>query len=89
MRDIKEMFSVKEKTVLITGSCGFFGKCISKAFLDAGASVILLDRSDELRQQILLYQDYFGFDRVSGGQVNFYDQDELTRILNLTYLSMK
>jgi len=78
---LKEIFNISGKSVLITGSNGFFGRYISRAFLEVGAKVILLSRSEKLTSQIRQYRKEFGKDAVSGFRVDFYKRKELTETL--------
>ena len=34
---LREIFDISNKFILLTGSCGFFGRYISKTFLEVGA----------------------------------------------------
>lgn len=43
----KDKFSLKGKTVLITGALGFLGRSFCKAIADSGASLILIDLNDK------------------------------------------
>jgi len=69
---LKQIFNISNKCVLITGATGFFGRYISKAFLEVGAKVVLLGRSNALSEQVNEYRKEFGEDRVLGFRVDFY-----------------
>lgn len=72
------MFSVKNKTVLITGSTGYFGKHIAESFLKAGATVIILSRSNiKILNQLKEFKNY----QCYGFGVDFYDTKKLTKTL--------
>src|SRR3989344_8121667 len=65
-------FSLEGKTVVLTGAGGFFGRYFTKAFLDEGAKVILIDISMEGMESFLKeygnrYQLFF---------VDLYDRKE-------------
>ena len=47
MSYLNEMFGLDGKTVVITGGAGAIGTAMSKTFLQAGANVIIWDRSQE------------------------------------------
>ena len=79
----KSLFDLNGKTVLITGAAGFFGRYITKGFLDNGADVVLMSKSDKLIDQVREYKKEYGEDRVSYYQVNFYDLDKLKKNLLL------
>ena len=78
---IEEIFNISNKCVLITGASGFFGRYISRAFLEVGARVILLGRSDRLLEQTAKYRREFGKDRVFSFRVDFYQRKELVNSL--------
>ena len=46
MHHIEELFSLKNKVVLISGGAGFLGRVFAKAVSEAGASVVLCDIKD-------------------------------------------
>ena len=73
---LKEIFDISNKFILLTGSCGFFGRYISKTFLEVGAKVILLSRSAGLSEQVKEYRRKFGKDMVLGFQADFYQRKE-------------
>ena len=47
MMECKEMFSVENKNILVTGASGIIGAAIAIALAGAGANLILLGRSNE------------------------------------------
>jgi NAD(P)-dependent dehydrogenase (short-subunit alcohol dehydrogenase family) len=75
--ELRQIFNIADKWVLITGASGFFGGYISRAFLEVGAKVILLSRSAKLSGQIKEYRREFGKDTVLGFRVDFYRRKEL------------
>ncbi len=82
MKDhLKEIFNVGGKTVLITGTCGFFGRYISKTFLDVGANVVLLSRSEKVIDQTNKYKKEYGEKRVIGYSIDFYEKEKLKKLL--------
>jgi len=82
MKDkLKDIFNIAGKQVLITGASGFFGKYMARTFLDVGAAVVLLSRSEELPAQIEGYRNEFGGDKVDGFRVDFYQREELASVL--------
>lgn len=80
---LHEIFDISNKCILLTGSCGFFGRYISKTFLEVGAKVILLSRSERLLEQIEDYRKTFGKEAVGGFQVDFYKRKELEKVLRV------
>ena len=65
----------------LTGASGFFGRYMSKAFLEVGAKLVMFSRSDRLHEQVRHYQEEFGKDAASAYQVDFYDRKELDATL--------
>lgn len=78
---LRELFDISDKCILLTGSSGFFGRYISKAFLEVGARAILLSRSAALSKQVKEYRRQFGKDAVFGFQVDFYKRRALEETL--------
>jgi len=78
--NLEKLFNISEKTVLITGATGFFGKYISKGFLEHGVKkVVLMGRSYKLLEQTEEYKKEFGKDKVDCFQVDFYDLKNLKK----------
>ena len=52
---MKDLFSVKDKVVVMTGACGVLGASIVKHFAEQGAKVVLLDleRTEEIANGII------------------------------------
>ena len=44
---MNELFSVKDKIVVITGGAGILGKGIAAYLAKEGAKIVILDRSEE------------------------------------------
>jgi len=73
MKDkLKEIFDVSNKYILITGASGFFGRYISQTFLEVGANIVLMGRSDRLTAQASEYRKKFGKNRAFSYKVDFY-----------------
>lgn len=79
--NLTDKLSVAGKTVVVTGATGFFGAYIARGFLELGAKVILLSRSEQLGQQVSEYQKEFGPDATHAYQVDFYDLQALEKTL--------
>jgi len=73
---LEEIFGISSRCILITGASGFFGRYISRTFLEVGAKVILLGRSRSLLEQTEKYYREFGKERVFSFQVDFYKRKE-------------
>ncbi len=71
---IEKIFNISGRNVLITGACGYFGRYIAKTFLQVGANVVLMSRSDLLSDHVKTYNKEFGQERSHGFQVDFYDR---------------
>lgn len=78
---LEKIFDVSGRTVAVTGASGFFGRYMSRAFLEVGAKLVMFSRSDRLHEQVRHYQDEFGKDAASAYQVDFYDREELDATL--------
>ncbi len=81
MSALDTIFNIKGKTILITGATGFFGKYMTKTYLDVGADVILMGRKEALAEQVASYNSEYGSDRAFGYVVDFYDKDILEKTL--------
>lgn len=44
---MNELFSVKERVIILTGGCGILGSCMAKHLASEGGIVIILDRDSE------------------------------------------
>lgn len=86
LQALQELYDVRGRVILITGACGYFGKHITRLFLRLGAKVILLSRSDRLREQTNDLQIVFGDDSVSSYQVDFYEREKFQD--KLQYISV-
>ena len=85
MSKVIDKLNISGKTVLITGSAGFFGSYAAREFLELGADVVLLSRPPKVRKQLLDLQMRWGKSRVNGFEVDFYDRKKLTDVLkNIT-----
>lgn len=73
--DVNEIFSVKGKIVVITGSTRGIGAAIAKGYKEAGATVWIHGRNEENTK---LIAEKNGFDKyVSGDLSNFDDVDKM------------
>jgi len=79
--NLKKKFSLSDKTVLITGASGFFGGYMATTFLEAGATCVLVGRSDKLKTQADQYRKSFGEKKVKDFQVDFYNREAFKKTL--------
>jgi NAD(P)-dependent dehydrogenase (short-subunit alcohol dehydrogenase family) len=79
---IGDLFSVEGKTIVITGGAGFLGKTMTTALLENGARVVVLGRSDKLKQAEVEWRSVFGDGAVRTVQVDMYDIPKLDSALN-------
>jgi len=50
--NVKELFSLKDKVVLVSGGAGNYGKCIVEGLAEADATVIIASRNIATAQQV-------------------------------------
>ena len=81
-----DLFSVRDRVVLLTGASGFLGRTMAETMLANGATVISLGRSDRVVSQCAEWARTFGAGRAGAYQVDMYDvpalQDTLDRIVH-------
>lgn len=75
MDNLKNIFPIAGKRVVITGACGYFGRTITKAFLSVGCNVFLLSRSNELHQFAQECRESFPDSKIFREKVDCYDRD--------------
>ena len=81
MSKVVDKFNIFGKTVLITGSAGFFGNYAAKEFLEAGANVVLLSRPPKMSKQLRDLQTKYSKSRVHGFGVDFYNRKKFASVL--------
>lgn len=67
------LFSIRGKTVLLTGASGYLGRTMGAAILENGARLVAIGRSDRIRHQEADWASQFGSDKISTYQVDMYD----------------
>lgn len=77
--NVKELFSLKNKIILVTGGAGNYGKCIVEGLVEADATVIIASRNVEQGEQVAADFRSKGFD-VYAMQV---DQGDHSSVLQL------
>ena len=68
-----EVFSLRGKTVLLTGASGFLGRAMTTALLDNGATVLALGGSERVAAQAPALNRRYGAGRVHAYRVDLYD----------------
>lgn len=70
---MNELFSVKEKVVVVTGGAGILGRSICSYLAEQGAKVVVLDRDERAGNELV------GSIRTKGGEALFLATDVLDR----------
>jgi gluconate 5-dehydrogenase len=76
---LDDLFSLKGKTVVVTGACGFFGRHFTHGLLQAGGRVIMLSHSPAVREHERAHAAEFGDANVAAVEVDLYDREALER----------
>lgn len=76
----KSLFSLENKTAVLTGASGFLGRTFARALLANGARVIALGRSSRLDEQASLWSSEFGAEKVASKQIDMYDTAALESV---------
>lgn len=77
---IDRLFTLEDKTVVLTGAAGFLGRTFGSALLANGAKVVALGRGDRILREGQTWKDQFGADKVVVHQVDMYDDDALRAV---------
>jgi gluconate 5-dehydrogenase len=80
--ETKVLFSIADKTVLLTGASGYLGRTFARAVLANGARLIALGRSERLPERVAAWRNEFGAERVRGERVDMYDLAALGSVLD-------
>ncbi len=83
------LFSLKDKTALLTGATGYLGRTMERALLANGARVLALGRSARLQELEQQWRDEFGADRAAAFQIDMYDLPALGKLLDTIVTSEK
>lgn len=83
------LFSLQDKTALLTGATGYLGRTMARALLANGARVLALGRSARLHDLERQWRDEFGADRAAAFQIDMYDLPALDRLLDSIVASEK
>jgi gluconate 5-dehydrogenase len=83
------MFSLNDKTAIVTGAGGYFGKAFTEGLLGAGCKVVLFGRGDKIKNLSKQFSNEYGNDKVHCCQVDFYDEERYNSLLIETILKNK
>ena len=81
---IQSLFSLENKTAIVTGAGGYLGKVFSECLIAAGAKVILFGRGNKIEELSNALNMKYGDGRADCKLVDFYDEGEYRRCLNDT-----
>jgi NAD(P)-dependent dehydrogenase (short-subunit alcohol dehydrogenase family) len=84
-----DLFSLKDKTALLTGATGYLGRTMARALLANGARVLALGRRARLQVLERQWQEEFGPDRAAAFQIDMYDLPALAKLLDSIVASEK
>ncbi|MDC0033956.1 SDR family oxidoreductase [Alphaproteobacteria bacterium] len=73
VNNTKSLFSLANKTALLTGASGFLGRGMAESLLDAGTRLVALGRSDHLLEQAEQWRIRFGNQKVRTELIDMYD----------------
>jgi NAD(P)-dependent dehydrogenase (short-subunit alcohol dehydrogenase family) len=76
------LFSLNEKTVVLTGATGFLGRTFARTLLSNGARLVALGRSARLDDLSAEWTGEFGAERVRTFRVDMYDLVALSAVLD-------
>ena len=77
---LEEIFRLEGKTVVITGTTGFFGRMMAETFLSVGCKVVALGRTEKVRELADHLSSQYPA-AMTGHVVDFYDRPKLRRTL--------
>ena len=77
---INRLFTLEEKTVVLTGAAGFLGRTFVHALLANGAKVVALGRGDRILHEGQKWAEQFGADKIVVQQVDMYDNAALRAV---------
>ncbi|MBI5788351.1 MAG: SDR family oxidoreductase [Candidatus Schekmanbacteria bacterium] len=78
---LQSLFSLENKTAVITGAGGFFGKAFSETLLCAGAKVILFGRGEKIKTFVENLASKHNPEKIDCRTVDFYDENEYKQCL--------
>lgn len=79
---MNDLFTVKGKSVLLTGASGFLGRTMSETLLENGAKVLAMGRSDRLTDLVEKWKNEYGKNQAQEIRVDMYDIEALGSVLD-------
>jgi NAD(P)-dependent dehydrogenase (short-subunit alcohol dehydrogenase family) len=76
------LFDMRKKTVVLTGASGFLGRTFAETFLENGARVIVLGRSEKLDTNVAHWKAAFGCELVDGYRLDMSDVENLSNTMD-------
>jgi NAD(P)-dependent dehydrogenase (short-subunit alcohol dehydrogenase family) len=77
-----DLFSLKGKTVILSGASGFLGATMAEALLSADARLIALGRSDRTDTLAKEWRERFGNDRVEAHRLAFDEPEAMDDVID-------
>ena len=77
-----DLFSIRGKSILLTGAAGYLGRALGRTALENGAHLIAISRPGRLQEQVAEWKKEFGDDSVAGYSVDMYDIEALSALLD-------
>ncbi|MBM3206936.1 MAG: SDR family oxidoreductase [Candidatus Staskawiczbacteria bacterium] len=74
-----DIFSLKDRKIIIMGGSGFFGSTFTNALLDSGCVVIVIDKLSEHSDFVISLKQKYS-DRLDWYSVDLYDESEVKKI---------
>jgi len=79
---IQTLFSLENKTAIVTGAGGYLGKAFSECLVAAGAKVMLFGKGNKIKELSNALNKKYGDKRADGKLVDFYDESKYRECLS-------